>query len=348
MPPTDAHKKWLQDALGVKTAAAPGGSGRPKNLTDADFPTDINQRKKADQEALKLGKQRAQATDSEKGDGPPEDKDEGIVEMIKDKGKEVFDEAREKVKMPRFGKEEKNGEDAAPLVRFLDDIASGTKKYKEYVEYIQKTIEWCEKHDDLTGISRIAPAASNLKKISSQVGGGLGKVGKAATKAKKLAVWVIAVRDFAEASQNMQAGKPDTVESWIDSMEKLWDATMPFKEELEDKWWEAALEGSEAAAAAAPAIATIAMVAPQIFIGINLLKVGVKNEMAYFNRLKKETDKALAGETGTPADPPPEYPGDWKTSEEEEEDDKRREEYNRNATARNVADRKAQEAMDCF
>ena len=116
-------------------------------------------------------------------------------------------------------------------------------------------------------------------------------MGKAATKAKKLAVWVIAVRDFAEASQNMQAGKPDTVESWIDSMEKLWDATMPFKEELEDKWWEAALEGSEAAAAAAPAIATIAMVAPQIFIGINLLKecqqfiIGIRRNRIHFHSL---------------------------------------------------------------
>src|SRR5262249_10487084 len=160
---------------------------------------------------------------------------------------------------------------AAPLVRFFEDMKSGTEMYAKYVEYIKKTLDRAAKIGDLAGANKIADAAKEMSKIAGQLKSGLGKAGKIIEKAKKMAAWIEAAREFANASGDMHAGDPQSVEDWIGSLKGLWDATMPFKEELEDKWWEAALEGSEVAAVTAPAMAVAAIVGAQLYVGINLL-----------------------------------------------------------------------------
>ena len=353
---SDQYNSWLE-GMGVTwfkanpgaVSGAPGGAGKPKELTDSDFPTDAKQRKKADEEARKKGQELTRKKDSASGDGPPKDEDDSIAEAVKDKAKELFDKGREKLKLPSFSKEEdKKPEDAAPLVRFFKDMESGTEMYAKYVEYIKKSLDRAAKLGDLAGANRIAEASKGMSKIAGQLKSGLGRVGKVIQKARRMVEWIEAAREFAEASKNMQAGNPQTVDDWIGSLKELWDATMPFKEELEDKWWEAALEGSEAAAVAAPAMATLAIVGAQLYVAINLLDQGVKNERAYFERLKKatQTDEERAAEANR--EPAPDYPGDWETSEEEENRQKLRQEYNRNAAVQYAKERKTQNATEEF
>ena len=71
----------------------------------------------------------------------------------------------------------------------------------------------------------------------------------------------------------------------------------------------------------AVAAAPIIFAGSELFIGIKVLKQGVKNVDAYFNRLDEIMKQIDADERGIPKKevPLPMYPGDFKTEEEEAE-----------------------------
>ncbi len=236
--------------------------------------------------------------------------DQVIEDALGDPQKRL--EALAKWKVPRYSEEYKND---TPEIRFLKDMESGTKKASEYLGYIKDGLEYYEKYGELVGLGRAGEAAQGLKKITGQLSGGLKQVGKVIEGVKNAAVWLVALKEFADTSGEMKPTDRASVIRWVDSVGHLYDATAPFLEWVQSKALTAALGGSSAAGALG---ATLPIVTAQFFIGLKTLQQGVKNVDAYISRLEKWQKLADEAEHGRPAPPPPpSYPGDWKTREEE-------------------------------
>jgi hypothetical protein len=324
----------LRDFILHITDNYPAGSPQ---LKDSDFPVDARARKADDEEALKRGKERSEAMNAEKGEGPPEEEESPLGTLV-DKAKDKLGEMTDGI-IPRFdGDAEVKPEEASALVRFLQDMEDGIEDANKYIEFIQKHSE---------RIDYVVKVGDQLDKINKEFKGGLdkvskglGKVSKVINKAKRIVAWTDALRDFAAASKQMKASNRDSVKNWVTSLEKLWNASTDFEEELKSKWWEAVLEESAMASAAVPA----ALTGTTLFLGIKTLQEGVKNEDAYFDRLEKETKETKVSEPETLAD----YPGDWMSREERERQTQAVHEANRQMAARNAEDRKKQDAIDEF
>jgi DNA-binding ferritin-like protein len=246
------------------------------------------------------------------GKGPEKDPidaavDKKIDEIMKDAGKRARAFAEKGV--PTFSDVY---QDDTPYDQFLADLKSGTEEATKYVKYIKQVAEYAEKTGDVKALAPIAGAAKNLNKISSTIASGLGSFGKKLDTARKIAKWCEALGDFAEQSEAMSAGDRESVTAWVKSMERLWNATVPFVEWLKSEAFEAALGGSEAAGAAS---ATLAIVGAELFIGIKALEAGVHNVNAYFDKMD-ERMREIDGKPPKQGPKPPEAPGNWSTRKE--------------------------------
>jgi hypothetical protein len=299
----------LQGALpggAPDTAAAQPAPGA--KLKDSDFPTDAKHRRR-DERARKDKK-----ADPGKPDLPPyPEEDPGpleamVEEAIGDPNKRL--QALAKLKVPRFSQEYED-DDKSPLLTFLKDLKSGTEKAREYVEYIQQMAERAEKYRDITGMRQIAAASGKLKKITGHLGAGLGKFGNMLEKAEQAVRWVDALDRFADASAGMDPRNRASVEAWVGSMKRLWDATAPFAEWAHGKLVVAAFAGSASAATAAT---IMSVVGAQAYIALRTLDAGVKNVNAYLQRyedIMREIDEQSGVAQRPQLPPPPPFPGEW-------------------------------------
>ena len=285
---------------------------KARDLTDRDFMADTRRRPAADREALRKGEERLKDVPGAPGKGPEQDPidaaiDKKMDEIMKDAGKRARAFAEKGV--PTFSDVY---QDDTEYDRFLADLKSGTEQAKKYVEYIKQVSEYAEKTGDVKALAPIAGVAKNLTKISSTILTGLGSFGKKLDTAKKIFRWCEALGDFAEHSEAMSAGDRESVTAWVKSLERLWNATVPFVEWLKSEAFEAALGGSEAAGAAS---ATLAIVGAELFIGIKALDAGVHNVNAYFDKMD-ERMREIDGKPPKEGPKPPQAPGDWSTRKE--------------------------------
>lgn len=277
----------LLDALGLTVLAQTPGKkpDAARTLQDKDFAADAKRRKLADEEARKIGGQRAKEAAQKPGKGPePSALDKKIEKGVKDGADKAEKTARQlnKDAAPKF----EVFEEISPEAEFAVDLENGIKSAKEQVEFIQKTIDYAQKFGDASGLKPLAEASKELKKITGGVLSGLGKAGKAASLGKEVVVFFQALDRFADASNDMSAGDGKSVEAWVGSLKRLWNASKPFVDRLKDEVFTAALAGSEAAGALG---ATLAIVGAELYIGIQALDAGVKVVNAYFERLHKLT-----------------------------------------------------------
>lgn len=295
----------LLSALGLTALAqAPKQPGAGKALKDADFPTDAKRRKLADEEARRRGQERLDEKPEPAGKGPqagPLQKkiDKAVDKAIDDAGKKV--RQLNKDTMPEF----ELFEELSPEAEFAEDLKKGIENAKQQIEFIQKTIAYAEKFGDKTALKPLSEAAKNLNKISEGVLSGLSKAGKAAALGKDVVVFFQAMKGFADASNAMSAGDGQSVEAWVGSLQRLWNAGKPFVDRLKDEAFTAALAGSEAAGALG---ATLAIVGAQLFIGIKALEAGVKVVNAYFKRLHEATKENSDRVVARPDPPQPPLP----------------------------------------
>jgi hypothetical protein len=249
--------------------------------------------------------------------------------------------------VPRFSKEYEND---TPLDQFLADMESGTAKANEYIGYVNQAIEYYEKYGDAAGLEDIGKAVQGLKKITKQLSGGLKNVGKVLKEVQNLKRWIEAVDGFATDSQGLadalSGGDRQAVKRWVGSLERLFDATAPYVEWLQSKAFQAALQGSRAAAALG---ATLPIITAQLYVAIKVLKAGIENVDAYFARLEKWQKIADEAEGGRPPPPdPPPLPGEWKSREEQAADAIHRENYELRARIRADHDNKVRNATADF
>lgn len=302
----------LLDALGLPALGqVPGrGKGQPATLQDQDFAADAKRRQLADEEARKTGSRRLEEA-QRKPDKAPEP---GALDKKLEKGvKDGLDDAEKKARQlnkdaaPKFDV----FEELSPEAEFAVDLQNGIKSAKEQVEFIQKTIDYAQKFGDQTGLKPIADASKELKKITGGVLSGLGKAGKAVQLGKEVVVFFQELDRFADASRDMSAGDGRTVDAWVQSLKRLWNASKPFVDRLKDEAFTAALAGSEAAGALG---ATLAIVGAELYIGIQALDAGVKVVNAYFERLDRLTRED--GDRVVQPPPPPQAPLPFRTRAE--------------------------------
>lgn len=271
----------------------------------ADFPVDANRRQLADAEAKKKGQAIVNAKVEPPGKGPPQS---ALDKKIDKKVDDLLDKAGKKARqlnkdtMPEF---DDVFEELSPEAELAEDMAKGIENAKKQIEFIQKTIDYAEKFSDATALKALSVAAKNLKKVSEGVLAGLGKAAKVAALGKDVVVFFQALRDFADASDEMSASDGQSVAAWVGSLKSLWNASKPFVDKIKDEAFTAALAGSEAAGALG---ATMAIVGAELYVGIQLLDAGVKNVNAYFKRLNdatREGNDRVVVKPDSPQSPPP-------------------------------------------
>jgi len=290
-------------------------AGKANDLTDRDFMADTRRRPAADRDALRKGQERAKEAREAPGDGPEKDPidaavDKKVDEIMKDAGKRA--QAFAEKGIPTFSDVYQSDTD---YDRFLADLKSGTEQAKKYVDYIKQVADYAQKTGDVKALAPIARVAKNLGKISSTISTGLKSFSGKLDTARKIAKWCEALADFAVHSEAMSTADRESVAEWVKSMERLWNATVPFIEWLKSEAFEAALGGSEAAGAAS---ATLAIVGAELFIGIKALDAGVHNVNAYFDKMDERLAE-IDGKAPKQAPRPPEAPGDWSTRKEIQE-----------------------------
>lgn len=311
--------------LGLTLPASAAGAKPAKALTDADFPADAKGRKRADEEAKRVGQRRvaeeqAAEADRKKGGGYTPPKPDVIDKLVDAAAKDVAKraEALRQAGLPRFSERYDRDTD---LSRFAEDLKTGTAAADAHVKRIQAISAHAQKVGKFVGLGEVAASAAQIEKIAKGISSGLGKVGKELDRAQKIARWCGALQDFAVASKAMDPADIASVKEWIGSVKTLWNATAPFLQWVNDKAWVAALQGSEAAGALG---ATTAIVGAYVFIGINALEAGVRVEGQYFERLNqrlKESDDDAKGRVRAEPEPElPPLPGDWKSREEQQQD----------------------------
>lgn len=296
----------LLDVLGL--TALSQAPGRP--LKDADFAADAKRRKLADEEARRRGQEIANAKPDKPGKGPQP----GLIDkQIDKKAEKLLSDAEKKARqlnkdtMPEF----ELFEELTPEAEFAKDLEAGIRNAEQQVKFIRETIAYAEKYGDQGALKPIGAAAASLNKISGGVLKGLGQAGKAATLGKDVIVFFQAMQGFADASRAMSADDGKSVQAWVGSLKRLWNAGKPFVDRLKDEAFTAALAGSEAAAALS---ATLAVVGAQLFIGIKALEAGVTVVNAYFENLHRRTAEPREGIEERPA--PPQAPLPFRTRAE--------------------------------
>ena len=217
-----------------------------------------------------------------------------------------------KWKVPQFSEKYEN---ATELDEFFADLDSGVSKVNEYVTYVHDAIEYFEKYGDPKVLEGIDGALGGVKKISSRLKGGLGKVKTTVEAVRNVTTFVKTADRFVDASRNMDPKDRESVKRWVSTLQGLWDAATPFLDWLQnEKLLTAAMQGSRLAGVLG---ATLPIVAAQLYVGIKALEVGLNNVDAYLKRLEKwdrMIDEASNGKKRRP--PPPSAPGEWQTMEE--------------------------------
>jgi hypothetical protein len=212
--------------------------------------------------------------------------------------------AREKLKrgVPSYS-------DSYPQVseeeEFWDDLKTGTEKAKEYIEYINKAASQAVNASDLTGLERFKKVAQGLKDLTEKLNKGLDKFGKRFKQLKQVTAWYGSMKNFAQASLDMDPRKRETVKPWVDSMQRLMKDTEPFIDWVQDK-----LKGAGGA--------VFSIVVAQLRVGLAGLDAGVKVVNAYLDRYKaimQEIERQSGG-WGPPKPPPPPEPHPWKSRAE--------------------------------
>lgn len=222
-------------------------------------------------------------------------------------------------KIPRFAAEfDAESKETA----FLKDLESGTKKAKEYVEFIQQASEYAQKFGDFTQSDQIKAAAANLKKVTSGVLGGLSRFAGIVGKVKELVTFYEAFDAFADASLALDMRDRASVTAWAKSIKGLWNAGAPFVDWVKSKALSAAFSGSKLAGVAS---ATLSIVGAQIFVGIEALNAGLANVNAYIDKMN-ERMRRIEEESGQrPRPPKPQPPQAWKSRGEEAYEARQRE-----------------------
>jgi hypothetical protein len=226
------------------------------------------------------------------------------------------------VEPPSFGT--KDSDD--PAVQTLKDTEKDLKKAKEYVDYITKALKYVETSGDATGLENVSKASKQLGTVTKRVSSAVGKAGDKVAKAKKIADWLVAIRDFVDASDDLDVESRNTFRRWGKTLERLFDTSSALVDW--SKMVNAAAAGSYTAGVA---FFTLAFVGSQVFIGIKTLNQGIENVDAYFDRMNRVMRESEFDATGRPPKgvEKPDYPGDYVSPEEEAKHRKERREWDR-------------------
>ena len=236
---------------------------------------------------------------------------EKIEEIIGDPERRLKELADRK--LPRFSREfDAESKETA----FLKDLESGTKRAKEYVEFVQKASEYAQKFGDFTASEQIKSVASNLKKVTSGVLSGLSKFAEVVDKVDKLVKFYHALDAFADSSLTLNMRDRASVTAWAKSIKTLWNATAPFFDWAKSKAITAVFAGSEFASVVAT---TLSVVGAQIFVGIEALNAGLANVNLYIDNLQNHIQKNVN------PPPRPEPPAAWKSRGDEAAEARQRE-----------------------
>ena len=182
---------------------------------------------------------------------------------------------------------------------FLDDLESGTRKAKEYVDYVSRCIEWAQKYNrDLP--ERVKDVAKNLRKISQTLSDGLGKFAGAVENVEEGLEMAGNLYTLAAATSRLDLTQGN-LEAWLDAVESVNDSAQTLQ------GWLKGLAMSSPVWARAHFV--IGILHAYIEIGVAAVK-SVKKSLEYkIERIEKAHIERRQ-------EPPPEYPGDWKTEAE--------------------------------
>ena len=194
-------------------------------------------------------------------------------------------------------------------------MKSGTEQAKKYVDYIKQGFDYYEKYGDAAGL-RMGEAAKGLQKISGKLSSGLKTAGGAFQKARDVVAWVVALKNFAGACQDMDATDRESVKLWVRDLGRFYDATGPFVKWAQSEAFKAAIAGSSVAGSVG---AVIPIVTAQLYVGLKVLQAGIANVDAYFDRMERVLAESARDAASEPKPEPPAYPGDWRSREEEAE-----------------------------
>ena len=286
----------LLDVLGLPAPARTGGSGGADggagSVADA------------------MAAPPVMRADSRAGDSPKRDPRLDEIEKIIDDPEKRLKALADR-KIPRYAAEfDAESKETA----FLKDLENGTKKAKEYVDFIQKASDYAQEFGDFTQSEQIKSAAANLKKVTSGVLGGLSQFAGIVTKVKDLVTFYEAFDAFADASLVLNMQDRASVTVWAKSIKTLWNAGAPFVDWAKSKALSAAFAGSKVAGIAS---ATLSIVGAQIFIGIEALNAGLANVNAYFDKMHARMRRIEEESGQRPRTPKPQPPAAWKSRGEE-------------------------------
>lgn len=203
-------------------------------------------------------------------------------------------------------KREREEKEKQEKAEFLDDLARGIEKAGEYVDYIQKSIEWAQKYGGELP-EGVKKAIANLSKISGHVEKFVKKFGRA-TEGVQLAQSIYAVAD---ASLALDLQKPASVRAWLKAVERM-NGTA----KTAAGWFDVLARSSPVWARVS---LLVSVLHAYITIGVEAVR-SVQRAAEY----REERVKTAAYKERKPL-PPPAYPGDWKTAAQRREEEKERE-----------------------
>ncbi len=213
-------------------------------------------------------------------------------------------------KIPRYAQEY---DTKSPEVKFLADFESGLDAAKKYADYITKATEYAQKFGDLSKIAEISEAAKGIKAITAKVIGPLGKFVNVVKTGKEAIQLFNELDHFADVTAAMDMRDIASVQRWVKASKSLFNAAEPFFGWAKTKAIGAAFGGSEVAAAAS---VSIAYIAAEFYVALQVLDAGLANEKAYFDRYKKIMRQIEHGGVwASPTESPPHLPPDWESED---------------------------------
>jgi hypothetical protein len=213
-------------------------------------------------------------------------------------------------KIPRYAQEY---DTKSPEVKFLADFESGLDAAKKYADYITKATEYAQKFGDLSKIAEISEAAKGIKAITAKVMGPLGKFVNVVKTGKEAIQLFNELDHFADVTAAMDMRDIASVQRWVKASKSLFNAAEPFVGWAKTKAIGAAFGGSEVAAAAS---VSIAYIAAEFYVALQVLDAGLANEKAYFDRYKKIMRQIEHGGVwASPTESPPHLPPDWESED---------------------------------
>ncbi len=291
-------------------------------LTDRDFPTDQNRRKLADAEARRRGKE-LNKPPPKGGEGYEPEKD-----PIQEKFDEIVGDPEKRLKALAKYNIPLDSEDLAAQdekYKWEQDLQNGTAKINEYLDYIDKGLEYME---DTGKQIPFEPVAKGFEHVHEVLKDKVDVAHKWVKEVDQLREWVASLGRVGEATMAWDPNSPPEeyraqAKKWVHALRRFTKASGPYVQWLKDHAVDLAFEGSAVAAEAA-------VVLPYVFIefelGLKLLAQGIENEDAYFKRLDKIMKEIDRGEgVGPPEEAPPPPPGDFESQAELQERLRRRE-----------------------